>query len=307
MKTIYKKIRTLMFAFSLILLVQNSTFTQEKFPVLKGQYLGQKPPGKTSEIFAPGIISTKNLNERDLTFSPDGKEMYFTQWGGQQPWKTTVMKLEKNVWTKPETVSFSGQYTDAEAFFTPDGQQMFFISDRPIEGNQRNQSMEIWYVEREGTDWGTPKILGPPFEGGYYTTFTQDWIMYLTLNRDIHRAEYINGKFGNPQRLGDNVNTPLGEGNSFIAPDESYLIFTGWGKGDSFGEFDLYISFRQENGTWSESVNMGKEVNSDARDYCPYVSYDGKYLFYTSRKSGTEDIYWVDAKIIEKLVPDELK
>ena len=52
---------------------------------------------------------------------------------------------------------------------------------------------------------------------------------------------------------------------------------------------------------------MGPEINSFERDYCPYVSPDGKYFFFSSRRYGTEDIFWLDAQVIEDLKPQELK
>ncbi len=276
-----------------------------KNPKLKGDYLGQKKPGLKPEIFAPGIISTSELNERDVSFSSDGKEFYFTQWPQDGDWDVMYMKQENGRWTEPCRASFSGDYNEAEAFFTPDEKQIFFISNRPKEGDGNPETWEIWFVEREGKEWGTPRILGSPFEGGFYTTFTKDRVMYYTAinaeNTDLYLSKYCNGKFGKPERLGDNVNTGKDEYNSFIAPDESYLIFTSDGWGNSYGEDDLYICFRREDGTWTKARNMGPGVNSSARDYCPSVSPDGKYFFFSSRRGGKEDIFWVDAKIIENL------
>ena len=103
------------------------------------------------------------------------------------------------------------------------------------------------------------------------------------------------------------VSTEKYEYNSFIAPDESFLIFTSHGWGDSLGEGDLYVCFRREDGTWTRARNMGPGVNSSALDYCPSVSPDGKYFFFSSRRSGNEDIYWVDAKIIENLKTEGMK
>lgn len=42
----------------------------------KGEYFGQKPPGMTPEIFAPGFISTGKA-ELNSVFTPDGREFYF--------------------------------------------------------------------------------------------------------------------------------------------------------------------------------------------------------------------------------------
>jgi len=49
---------------------------EKEFPRLSGPYLGQKPPGMTPELFAPGIIST-NMNAAKIAISPDGKEIFF--------------------------------------------------------------------------------------------------------------------------------------------------------------------------------------------------------------------------------------
>jgi hypothetical protein len=273
----------------------------DNVPVFKGPYLGQKPPGLGPEVFAPGIISTSEFNERDANFSSDGKELYFTRWPQGGDWDVMCMRQEKGQWTEPRRASFSGDYHEAEAFFTPEEQQIFFISNRPKEGTGNPETMEIWSVKKERKEWGTPRILGSPFEGGFYTTFTKGWVMYYTLNADLYLSKYVKGKFLKPERLGDNVNTENYEYNSFIAPDESFLIFTSHGWGDSFGEGDLYICFRREDGTWTRARNMGSGVNSSALDYCPSVSPDGKYFFFSSRRSGNEDIYWVDAKILENL------
>ena len=46
-------------------------------PVLTGEYIGQAVPGDSVELFAPGFISTGG-SERDASFSPDGKEFYYS-------------------------------------------------------------------------------------------------------------------------------------------------------------------------------------------------------------------------------------
>ena len=217
------------------------------------------------------------------------------------------MKKEKNQWTNPEPASFSSSFQDAEAFFTPDEQKIFFISNRPEGGTGNPATWEIYFVAREGKKWSSPTMLGSPFEGGFYTTFTRNWRMYYTQNGDLYRAQYTNGLFETPEKLGKNVNSEQGEYNSFIAPDESYLIFTSIRKEDNYGEGDLYICFQKKDGTWTKAINMGKKINSFTRDYCPSVSPDGKYFFFCSRKYGNEDIFWVKTKVIDELRPDELK
>ena len=70
--------------------------------------------------------------------------------------------------------------------------------------------------------------------------------------------------------------------------------------------WDLYISFRKKDDSWTVPENMGKAVNTSSSELRPYVTPDGKYLFFTSDRpnsKGIGNIYWVDAKIIEELRP----
>jgi hypothetical protein len=72
------------------------------------------------------------------------------------------------------------------------------------------------------------------------------------------------------------------------------------------GKGDLYISFKKGDGSWTTLKNMGKRINSEYTDYCPMLSPDGKYFFFTSTRTGHGDIYWVSVKIIEALKPKDL-
>ena len=76
---------------------------------------------------------------------------------------------------------------------------------------------------------------------------------------------------------------------------------------DTHGTQDLYLSFKNQDGSWTKAKNMGTAVNSTDDEICPSVTLDGEYLFFTSRRRGNADIYWVDAKIIEDLKAEYLK
>ena len=69
------------------------------------------------------------------------------------------------------------------------------------------------------------------------------------------------------------------------------------------------IRFRNPDGSWSEALNMGKEINTGAGENCPQVSPDGKYFFFNRYNPDLKmgNMYWMDAKIIENLKPEELK
>jgi len=270
---------------------------QKKNRELTGDYLGQAPPGLKAQLFAPGIISTASGNERDISFSPRGEQFYFSRDA-----KIYEINRVEGTWTGAQKAPFSGSHQDFEACFAPGGKRLYFISNRPHDRKDSEQPWNIWYVERQAGTWGKPNLLGGPFAGFFYPTFTRQGTMYLTgPQNNIHRALWEKGAYRSSTNLGPPVNTPQAQYNALIAPDESYLVFTSFGHGPGLGNGDLWISFRGEKGDWAAPVNMGPEVNSPGHDYCPNLSPDGKYLFFAGNRFGNDDIFWIHAGIIEKL------
>jgi hypothetical protein len=81
----------------------------------------------------------------------------------------------------------------------------------------------------------------------------------------------------------------------YISPEEDYLIFSG-------GEnADLYIRFKNNTDQWGEPVNLGGKINTVQWERFPYVSPDGKYLFFTRGNSDESNLYWVSTAIIDSL------
>ena len=273
----------------------------------KYKYLGQKVPELTPILFAPNIVSTENYNERDLTISPDGNQLFFsrTKTSNHDDYDYDIMysELENGIWSEPKIAWFSSKYGEVEAFFTPDGKELFFNSNRPASGKGDTEHWETWVMKKDGDNWTAPKLLGPPFNRVAHTTFTQTGKMYYV--RDdllaLYMVSYKNGIFGQPEKLDTIINFSKVQYNCFISPDESYLIFGSRSKNYGFGNGDLYVSFRNAMNEWCKPINMGSEINSAGRETCPNVSNDGKYLFFTSNKGGNNDVYWISIKFIENL------
>ena len=125
-------------------------------------------------------------------------------------------------------------------------------------------------------------------------------------SNDVIRISRLkDGKREEPKLLGKNINTGKWTAHPFIAPDESYLIWDSE-RDNGYGKSDLYISFRQQDGSWGTAINMGAKINTDGTENGAYVSPDGKYLFFNSPISkNNSGIYWVDAQIIETLRPKQ--
>lgn len=119
---------------------------QEDFPVLKGPYLGQKPPGTTPEVFALGIVSIKVSEDTNCTFFPDGNEFYFTRVSGDPEIpKIMISRRTKKGWTAPEVAPFSGRHFDFGPHISPDGKYLFFASEGGIPGNK----VDIYWVSAQ--------------------------------------------------------------------------------------------------------------------------------------------------------------
>jgi Tol biopolymer transport system component len=172
-------------------------------------------------------------------------------------------------------------------------------------------------VEREGDDWGEPINLGPPVntervEATSYVSKMGNLYFHRFDSRgtrgstEIFRAKLDdNGHYSILEML-DDVNTEFGEAGPYISPDERYIIFHSNRPGGYNSLNDLYISFHEKDGTWSEPKNMGKMINSFP-SMSATVSHDGKYLFFTSMRNETWGTFWVDAKIIHQIKPKKFE
>jgi hypothetical protein len=96
---------------------------------------------------------------------------------------------------------------------------------------------------------------------------------------------------------------PFDAGHSVISPDGSYLIFDNR-KLPRHGDCRLFVSFKNENGSWTNPISLGSHIKQNA--FCAWITFDGKYIFSHSQDKSKDNIYWVSAEIIEKLRPDKI-
>jgi Tol biopolymer transport system component len=320
-------------AVSILFLVVLSSGCQDavpnEFPILEGPYLGQTPPGDTPEIFAPGIVST-GFDEHIAYFSPDGNEFFFRLLDAPHS-VALVMKQVDGRWAKPQILPFTEHY-GAKFSLSPDGNTIVFNSNRPLsERGEPTTHHNLWAVRRAETGWGEPELLLEA-DGGCPSISNQGNLYFYadTLGGfgegDLFVSRLEDGVYQDPENLGEHINTPFYENDPFIAPDESYLLFSS----TKTSRQDLYISYRQADGSWTPAINLGETINAVAM-VCASVTPDGKYLFFSSDAgrykgysetplsyvekleilsgpgAGSEDIYWVSAKVIDELKPKDLK
>jgi hypothetical protein len=221
------------------------------------------------------------------------KEFYFTRRSSKDgKWSLVVYKSENNRWHESVVGPRVGR-----PILSPDGKTMHLGKN---------------YMQRTKTGWSEVKSLGAMFD-------REDWrIMRLSASakgtyvfddaksNDVIRISRLkDGKREEPKLLGKDINTGKWTAHPFIAPDESYLIWDSE-RVNGYGESDLYISFRQQDGSWGTAINMGDKINTSGGERGGYVTPDGKYFFFNRPISkNNSGIHWVDAQIIETLRPKQ--
>jgi len=298
-----------------LIIVFSSHAQKGEFPVLKGLYLGQEPPGMIPKIFAPGIIST-DISEGCSGWGNNMEYFIFQRWISGKS-SLYIMNQINGVWSEPVLLHFVDQYKVGDFTIAPDGITMVFASNILIEEiGSEGEGGNIWIVKKTGTGWTDPKHVGLEINTKHHDSYpclTTNGNLYFFSRRpggygdsDLYMSEFIDGKYQTPVNLGPKLNTKYHEWDTYTAPDESYMIYCSMMPG-GLGDDDLYVTFKKDDGSWSKPVHMGNKINSDKSENRPYVTPDGKYFFYTSTERGNRDIYWVDAKIIEKVKPKELR
>lgn len=277
-----------------------------------GPYFGQKPPGKTPQIFAPGILSLPDRLEDQVAFSPDGDECYFSVWGAKysNP-KIYWTRCVNDAWTPQVEASFSAGHRANGPIFSADGSRLYFRYGEPTPG--------IWMVRRTAQGWSDPQRLAaqidPPSRDSPFSE-TTDGTAYFASDRpggqgvanrlDLWRTRQVPGKSLQVENLGAAVNSVAADFGPCVARDGAYLIFTSERAG-GVSRADLYVSFPDGHNGWTAPVNLN--------DYCPGInitdhanvgaslSPDERFLFFTrysrTATSEQEDIYWVENPIPE--------
>lgn len=214
------------------------------------------------------------------------------------------VSVKKNgVWTKAVRMSEPVNTYDNEGAqcISQDGRMMIFTGCNRKDGAGR---CDLYICHREGDQWSKPENLGMPINTSAWEaqpTFSVDGkTLYFVSNRkgglggmDIWTSELVDGEWSEPKNLGAPVNTPGDEKTPFIHFDDHSLYFASDGH-VGMGGLDLFMSKLQDDGSWSEPVNVGYPINTEGDESNMIVSADGRTAIYSSDQLGgygKEDLY----------------
>ena len=311
----------------IFLLVFNSCTKTKKddFPLLKGPYFGQEPPGVEPQMFLPGLIST-NYVDQCIAFLDGGRVCVFSIWE-----KGTYYMYEKDGrWTPPQKAPWQNEPVGTDYTAGPDDRTIYFQSHRPTSADDEKQENNTWTVAWTGESWTEPEPLPVPanskeYSEGYPSVAPDGTVYFFTRSRpdsrdgDIYRTRFSEdgGGYLEAERLEEPINSEYYEVDPFIAPDGSYLLF-GSDRPGGYSLFDLYICFREADGKWTHPFNTGPTLNPLCDPVRMSVTPDGKYLFFPSRQNttipkgeeaesakvelwGDSDVYWISTDFIHDL------
>lgn len=270
-----------------------SSLAQHSFWDSPNAYLGQRQPGDTPIVFAPGKLAQKGywVGSR-VAFTPDGKQFLYgtnTNWFNGTNQKLKYFHFDGKKWKGPFLLNL---YYSSPTF-SIDGKTLFIAG--------RNGAIDQTYYSDTG--WVTPREFlsrsyslynfMPTASGHYYVGSNGTWGQRTDFNS--WRFSILSGIGADTtiKSLGTPLNSPGFNGDFYIAPDETYIIIST--KESSSFESELYISFRKPDQQWTIPLSLGPLINKGlAHRWGPYVSPDHKFLFYTKGTSEKDcTIYWV--------------
>ncbi len=272
-------------------------FSQKRVPEQKSfDYLGQAPPGDSAEIFAPGIISDTATKESALAISPDGHEVFFVR--GEWPY-TKIMYTAKsgNEWSIPDTAVFSNDCWATEPAFSTDGRYLYYSTSK---GKSDIKYYHLWRVEKIKGEWSHPESLfniGEDSIWEFHPAIDKDGLLYFCYwdvnnwTGDIYVSHCLSDKCSEPAKMGAPINTEYSDVDPFVDKDGSYMIFASNRPG-GYGGHDQYVSYKNSDGTWTVTDNLGPKFNTHEDNFDMDVSPDGSYIFLYLNG----DIYWMQSR-----------
>lgn len=272
-------------------------------------YFGQTEPKTTPEIFAEDIISIKGRFEHGISFTPNSEELAFGIFNkGDFSGTIYYSKKSDSKWTEPEIFEPLKNESTFLPYFSPNGKSLLYAQSRP---DTNNGFTDIWLLKNINGSWEQPEKVDNPI-----STLTRESTacmsmnstIYFSSNRDgngladLYCSTLEKGEYGNVQRL-DSICSIRDEESIFIAPDESYIIFSRYATNESGP--DLFISYRDFNGNWTHPTVLDSSINTADWERRPFVSIDNKFLFFTKQIFDSigyaeSDIYWVNTQKVFK-------
>jgi hypothetical protein len=186
------------------------------------------------------------------------------------------------------------------AVFSGDGQTVVYTSTKRDVNN-------IMYSNKVNGEWTKPKVITRQItsKNNFKTSaLSMDGTkLYLVeedpFNSEIYISTLNRGRWSSAVKLKKPINSKMNETHASLSPDEKTLYFTSDRSGGE-GDLDIYYSQLDAKGRWGKPVNMGPKINTMFNEETPFVSPDGKWLYFSSEGHegmGGYDVYRYDLQL----------
>lgn len=236
-------------------------------------------------------------------------------WTGNPFYNLYVSDVEDNQFEKPSVFDkgLNGKMHEGPASFAKDGQLMAFTKNNyDVEKKDKEVHLEILFSHLKDGKWSEPVPFihnDDTYSQGHPSLSSDGNTMYYTSNKtggfggsDIYRVKRNEkGEWGNPENLGDNVNTEGDEMFPFFEEKSNTLYFSSNGR-FGLGGLDIFLCDIYDSGT-GNSVNAGAPLNTTFDDYGVIVNKTITKGYFSSNRtggSGSDDIYGLDILIIKE-------
>ena len=210
---------------------------------------------------------------------------------------------DHGIWADPVLVQdkINTQGHDACLYLSPDGQLMYvyrFNTDGDTDGG-------IYQVRKEGDSWGELELLDAAINTKFWETDasldTYGNMIFFTSDRDggyggrdIWMMKRLpNGEWAEAQNLGENINTVYDEEGPYLHPDGKTLYFSSQGH-QTMGGHDFLMSTMNDDGSFTQPINMGYPTNTVENDLFFFPSVSGTKAYFSSYRQGgkgDQDLY----------------
>jgi len=233
------------------------------------------------------IPKTRGINE----FSRNMQEDFF------------ISRWENGKWTPRKSMGkpINSELNEGAQSLSADGHFMFFTACNRPDGLG---SCDIYYSTWLGDQWSFPRNIAKPINSAQWDaqpSISPDGkTIYFCSRRpggkgkiDLWQSTLTeDGYWGEPENLGDLINTEDDEMSPFIHPDNQTLYFSSNGL-PGLGNFDLFVSRKDESGKWGAPKNLGYPINSYFEEVGLIVNANGDKAYYSSTRmtNSGKDIF----------------
>lgn len=239
------------------------------------------------------FLFTRNIREGEGVEAPRQEDFY-------------ISKKVNNTWQTANPInSVNTLGNEGAPSLSADGEIMFFASCMEMTGDYGSSdrkgygSCDIFYAQKINGKWSKPRNAGAMINTRNWETqpsFSSDGKTLYFIRGIVSREGIKNpdiyssvigedGKFSEPVKLSDNINTPEGEESVFIHPDNQTIYFSSEGH-PGMGRLDIFMSKRNADGSWGKAVNLGYPINSVADENSLVVDANGKLAYLASEREG---------------------